>query len=303
MASLGESLGYLANDLLRPTDRRRVHLDGVKDSHGGGLALRSAAPADSQTSCVPEPTVSVVIPTRDRAEMCRAAVQSAVAQAPAPLEVLVCDNGSTDATAEVIRALERADPRIRYLRVAEPTTGPGAPRNLGLGQARGDWVAFLDDDDLWLPGKLAVQAPELGRYDLVASNALRGSTGEPYLTDPPAELDHAGLMAENLLITSTVVVRAALLRSSGGFPEAASLQGVEDYMTWLAVAAAGTRIRLRREALVVYRDHGDDRFGGHGRRVLRQLAAMHTRRWLRRPLDPGRARAAASAGVTWVRDR
>src|SRR5436853_607913 len=82
---------------------------------------------------------------------------SALAQEPAPLEVLVCDDGSSPPTLERLRALEAADPRVRVLGAAHNTGSPGAGRNRGIRAARGAWLGFLDDDDAWLPGKLARQ--------------------------------------------------------------------------------------------------------------------------------------------------
>ena len=103
---------------------------------------------------MPDFIVSVIIPTYNRQHTLLAAIQSALSQTLPPLEVLVCDDGSTDGSAEAVAALD--DPRVRWL--TGPHAGyPAVPRNRGLREARGEWVAFLDDDDVWLPEKLAVQ--------------------------------------------------------------------------------------------------------------------------------------------------
>lgn len=108
-------------------------------------------------------TISVIIPVWNRArEVCRA-IDSALAQTLAPLEVLVIDDGSTDDTAQ---ALARYGERIRVLR--QSNQGVAAARNTGIANARGELLAFLDSDDAWLPRKLELQAarieadPELG---------------------------------------------------------------------------------------------------------------------------------------------
>jgi glycosyltransferase involved in cell wall biosynthesis len=232
--------------------------------------------------------VSVVIPTHDRLQSCAAAVRSVLAQEPPPREVLVCDNGSADRTAERFIAWGREDARVRYLSVTPPTNGPGRPRNTGATAAHGAWLAFLDDDDEWMPGKLARQLEAAANgADLVATNALRTSDGRPYL---PADvvaggLDRGRLLAANLVITSSVLVRAELIGAVGGFSEAARRQGIEDYATWLACADRGAQMLLLDEPLVRYRDVGEDRFGALGPAVQRQIAALHLRRWARRPLD------------------
>jgi glycosyltransferase involved in cell wall biosynthesis len=97
-------------------------------------------------------TVSVVIPTYNRADLLPRAIASALEQTRAPDEVIVVDDGSTDDTAAGCRAW--AD-RIRYLSV--PNGGVSAARNAGIASARGAWIALLDSDDVWEPTKLEVQ--------------------------------------------------------------------------------------------------------------------------------------------------
>ncbi len=93
---------------------------------------------------------SVIIPSFDRAALVVQAVESVLAQAPAPLEIIVVDDGSTDGTD---RALAGYGPPVRYVR--QPNRGPSAARNTGIALARGDLIALLDSDDLWHPGKIA----------------------------------------------------------------------------------------------------------------------------------------------------
>src|SRR3954447_9998546 len=113
------------------------------------------------------PTVSAVISTFQRPDACERAVLSALTQDPVPIEVLICDDGSADSTPERMRSLEAREPLVRYLRI-EPNRGTPAPaRNLGLREAHGEWIAFLDDDDEWLPGKLAQQLELAEQADII----------------------------------------------------------------------------------------------------------------------------------------
>jgi glycosyltransferase involved in cell wall biosynthesis len=121
---------------------------------------------------VTNPLLSVVIPTRNRARLVGEAIDSAYNQRPGQVEVIVVDDGSTDDTATIVT--EKFGSSIRLLR--SPTRrGVGAARNAGLRIARGEFVAFLDDDDLWLPGKLDAELNALDRFpdaDGVVSDSL-----------------------------------------------------------------------------------------------------------------------------------
>ena len=102
----------------------------------------------------PGAPVGVVIPTRDRRDLLAATLDSVLAQRDVQVEVVVVDDGSRDGTADWLRSLD--DPRVRVLR-NETAIGTGAARNRGLHEVTADLVAFVDDDDLWAPDKLARQ--------------------------------------------------------------------------------------------------------------------------------------------------
>ena len=120
------------------------------------------------------PVVSVVIPTYNRASLVGRAVGSVLGQTFPDLEVVVVDDGSTDGTEEAVRAV--GDGRVRYLR-HEANRGVAAARNTGMAHARGEYVAFLDSDDVWLPEWVeahlaAFQASSLPRVGAVASGMV-----------------------------------------------------------------------------------------------------------------------------------
>ena len=109
--------------------------------------------------------VSVVIPTYNRAYCLPAAIGSLQAQTYPHWEALVIDDGSTDGTADLVRSMSAADPRVRYL--PQKNAGVSAARNAGLRVADGDWAAFLDSDDSWEPWKLAAQIAVFDRLPQV----------------------------------------------------------------------------------------------------------------------------------------
>lgn len=100
------------------------------------------------------PTVSVVIPTYNRAHLVGRAIQSVLNQTYQDFEIIVVDDGSTDNTEEVVKSFN--DPRIRYIR-HDQNRGGSAARNTGIKMARGEYIAFQDSDDEWLPEKLEKQ--------------------------------------------------------------------------------------------------------------------------------------------------
>ena len=125
--------------------------------------------------------ISVIIPCYKAAATLRRAAASALADAPAGLELLLVDDGSPDDTGTLCDTLAAEDPRIRALH--RPNGGAGAARNTGLDAARGDWVLFLDADDVLLPGLWAALAALSTEADMI----LFGLTRESGTTVTPAD--------------------------------------------------------------------------------------------------------------------
>jgi glycosyltransferase involved in cell wall biosynthesis len=125
------------------------------------------------------PTVSVIIPTYNRASLLPRAIHSVLGQTFGDLELLVVDDASTDATEEVVRGI--ADPRLRYLR-RPANGGVSAAQNSGLAAARGEFVSFLHSDDEYLPVKLEAQVPLLRATD---AGAVKGAV---MIVEPDGEV-------------------------------------------------------------------------------------------------------------------
>lgn len=204
------------------------------------------------------PTVSVVIPTYNRAGLIGRAIESVVAQVYQDWEIIVVDDGSTDETATVVRGFAgQLGERLSYIR--QRNAGSSAARNRGIDESRGRFVAFLDSDDEYLPDKLALQLrlfelrPELGfvfgDYAFVGSDGVRhesalAAAGSPALTLPydtvsadlhvcPADFfEH--LLGEYLIATIVGMVRRDVLGDSIRFPE--GLDYAEEWLLYLRVA-------------------------------------------------------------------
>ena len=209
-----------------------------------------------------EPAVSVVMPVYQGREHLAAAIESVLAQTFERFELLVVDDGSTDGSSEIAHTYAERDPRVHYRR--QENAGQGAARNAGIGVARGEAVGFLDQDDLWLPNKLARQLPLLDDATVVYSDTyiLRdGGAGwkerfSDHLDGSPTPATLRSLIVGNTIPVLTALLCRRLLLAHGGFTSDLALKGVDDYDLWLRLAAAGVAFSYVPEPLAVYRIHG-----------------------------------------------
>lgn len=182
------------------------------------------------------PKVSVIIPTYNRAHFIAGAIESVLAQTYKDYELIVIDDGSTDATAEVMKAYHG---KLRY--VPHENRGITSNMNMGVAEAKGEYFAMLGDDDLWLPDLLETQVTvlekdpklafvcsgthfinEQGKITKTASRgALRNKTFE-------------SLLEENFVSHLTAVVRRKCFNDVGGFDE--QLATTQDYDLWLRLS-------------------------------------------------------------------
>lgn len=202
------------------------------------------------------PSVSVVIVAYNKADTLGAAIESVLGQTYRDFEILVVDDGSTDDTAEKLRPYLD---RVRYL--PKPNGGTGSARNLGIAQARGSYVAFLDGDDLWLPRKLELQMAAFEREPgLVAVqcsaycvDAQLKKVMEERRCSPARDRLTNFLLFDNLpAFSSAVVVRKEVFESVGGF--GTDLVILSDWDMACRLARAGT-LRSVPEVGVLYRQY------------------------------------------------
>lgn len=203
------------------------------------------------------PIVSVIIPAYNAAKYIGEAVDSVFDQTLTNHEVIVVNDGSPD-TEELESVLKRYPVSLRYIKQAN--RGAAAARNTGLRAARGEFVAFLDADDKWLPNFLEKQVEllKLSEADLVYADALL--TGESPLagrTFMELEPSRGEVTPEKLLavevtvLTSTVLARKAPILEVGLFDE--SLRRGQDFDLWWRLAKAGIRFAYQREVLAHHR--------------------------------------------------
>ena len=204
------------------------------------------------------PRVTVVIPTYNRAALLVEAIESVLRQSFRDLEVVVCDDGSTDDTAARVEAFGG---RVRYERLAH-TGRPGSPRNRGIDAARGELVAFLDDDDFWEPDKLARQVELIDREGLNFAYTDRrnlfddGAPSALVVSPPPASPDRLldRVLEGHFPSVCTVLVERELLRMVDGFDE--TLITGEDLDLWLRLSPLARAGKVPEPLVLVRRRSG-----------------------------------------------
>ena len=243
-----------------PDERGTAMERGKPGPRTTGQTARLDKPAVAQVcrGQKPEALVSVVMPAYNTARFIGQAIESVLKQTYANWELIIIDDGSTDDTPAVVG--RHTDERIRYLRTEN--RGPAAARNTAIDQARGEFIAFLDSDDLWFPHKLVVQMnvfeadPDVG---LVYSNVVRLTEGGRRLGPYRFSLKRLpdGWCLDRLLIRSaviapslTIMVKRAVLEKCGYFDVALPVS--EDWELWCR-AAIYCKFRYIPRALAGYR--------------------------------------------------
>ena len=209
------------------------------------------------------PAVSIVLATYNRLELLRSSVDSVFSQTFRDWELIIADDGSDEPTKRYLESLESPG-RVRLLWL-DHSGRPAAVRNAALREARGEYIAFQDSDDLWLPRKLEIQVDSLRRhperawshtrYQLVdASGAptawTRRTGGWP---TPGGWILDQLIRGETVIALPSVVASRGLLQQAGGFDE--QLNDTEDYELWLRLARR-SEIDAVPELLTLVRRHG-----------------------------------------------
>jgi len=202
------------------------------------------------------PLVSVIVPTYNSGKYIKETLESVFSQTYSNIEVIVVDDGSADDTKEVLEPYMR---QIKYIH--KGNGGPASARNRGIREASGEFIAFLDADDLWLPGKLRTQVnffnQNNGQTGLVHTNVIKmygdGFTKIKLKGDYCAKGPYSLFMG-NFITNSSVLVRRQCFEALGYFDESKDLIANEDYDMWLRISSK-YEIGYIDEPLVIYRFH------------------------------------------------
>lgn len=183
--------------------------------------------------------VSVVIPTHNRSDLLKRAVNSVLKQSHKDLEVIIVSDGSTDDTSEVISKFESLDQRVKSISYS-PAQGANVARNKGIEISQSEYIAFLDDDDEWYLDKLEKQLNVFANDSHIGLvytgvNVIYVNEKEEYLSIGKAHGDLSKAIIKRNVIgtTSTVIVKKSILEEVGGFDS--QLPAAQDYDLWIRV--------------------------------------------------------------------
>jgi glycosyltransferase involved in cell wall biosynthesis len=237
--------------------------------------------------------ISVIVPTFNRARLLMEAVRSVLEQRDVPeeVEITVVDDGSTDNTEEVLSPV--AD-RIRFVR--QEHSGVSRARNVGISRSGGEWIAFLDSDDLWLPGKLSAQMeffsahPEVLLCQTEEIWVRNGRRINPRRYHGKPSGDCFPLLLERCLVSpSAVIMHRSLFDVVGLFDE--SLPACEDYDLWLRIGCRFA-LGLVEKALIVKRGGHEDQLSANVSSLDKYRIEAIVKLLRNAPLSPSQRKAA-----------
>lgn len=206
--------------------------------------------------------VSIVIPVYNGSQYLEKTVDSILAQDYQAIEIILVNDGSTDNSPQLIDILIERDSRIKVYHKANG--GVAAARNYGIDRAYGEFIAFCDQDDLWLPNKLTKQIPlfQNDNVGLVYSGAIADYVGLNKQDKPLFDDKYRGdvfdkLIQVNMFTCCTAIVRKNLLQETKAFDDDLSLMGVDDWLAWLKLSLV-CEFDFVPEHLAIHVFHGDN---------------------------------------------
>ncbi len=233
-----------------------MHVD-LKPSNADELDM------DSMVVNSSKPFFSIIIPVYNKEKVVLRSIESALNQSCSDYEIIVVLDPSSDKSSEIVRSL--TDPRIRVFERDNPGPGGYAARNVGMDNAKGRWIVFLDADDEWKEGSLAVRHKLImkGEADVVCTSwedcDAMGVISKPRPIEerllPVSQFYSALAFEKRLVHTNTIAFSRDLFARAGGFPEGRYLRG-GDVATWIKLAYVSGFVRCTTLETAVY--HKED---------------------------------------------
>lgn len=210
------------------------------------------------------PLISIIVPTYNSFKFLPETIDGVLNQTYQNFEILVIDDKSTDGTEKLFdeHSVYFNNQKIKYLRLEKNFGGPAGPRNKGIDIAKGEYICFLDSDDIWMPEKLELQLRRMQSENLDFTSTRRRIFN--YTPDksikpkgPDIEISYSSLLKKNLIFTSSVMVKASLIKPLK-FDTQKDRIAVEDYEMWLSILKLNKpKALILGDYLIYYRVHAN----------------------------------------------
>lgn len=216
------------------------------------------------------PLISIITPCYNASPFITQTIESVLSQTYPYWEMLIVDDCSTDRSAEIIQTYVERDTRIRYLRTENPSGSPSLPRNIGLQQAQGEYIAFLDSDDAWFPNKLEEQVAfmEAYSYNFVYSDyekmSWNGARADRRIRVRSVST-YWDILESNEIPCLTVLLHRELIEQTRfrSIPK-------EDYAFWLEILRKGVKAYNTGKIHALYREAVNSRSGNKWKMFAQQ---------------------------------
>ena len=207
-----------------------------------------------------QPLVSVITPLYNAEKYIGETIESVIAQTYQNWEMLIVDDGSIDNSLKIIREYEQKDLRIKVFELGYNSRRPAVPRNHAIENAQGEYLAFLDADDLWLKNKLTIQVNVMKKNPSInLTYGLARQIHDNTLSITPLQkVANAHILQfRNPIPILTVMLRTDTSMKTSLFNEDLLYRGLEDRELWLRLARSGYKFYFIRKTLALYREQGD----------------------------------------------
>lgn len=211
-----------------------------------------------------EPLVSVIVPIFNGEDYIEETIKSVILQTYSNWELIIVNNGSRDQSLKIINKLALTDNRIQVINLETNSGGPADPRNIGIKNANGKYLAFLDADDLWEKNKIEKQITHIEKEQLDVAyckiefiNSSGKKSGTIKVSKLHTLLSKIFGSSFALLVINPIALSSCIIKNQSGFyfRNNPNLQSIEDWFMWIDLSISGKQFGLLNERLVLYRLH------------------------------------------------
>lgn len=227
-------------------------------------------------------SVTTIIPAYNAGKLISRTLASVIGQTYPTWKAIVVDDGSSDDTCDIVQSIAQKEERVSLLMLEKNYGAPSRPRNLGVAEADGDWIAFLDADDIWHPQKLELQINAIlrsgARFCCTAmcdfTNETQNDNPVYFESLPTSKITFEDHRLKGRIPNSSVLVESALVRQFP-FEEKLMYKAVEDYHCWLRILNSGETC-LKIELPLLYYRRSPGQISGSKINMMKKIYMVHS---------------------------